>query len=409
MNTTTDSSHKDPHPATGQSKKSPIVALQRFFTVLMRSYLPDPFVLVIALTLLTAGLALGIEHASPVQIVRAWGDGFWALLAFTTQMAVILATGYVLARAPIVDRALDRLVSRIDRPQTAIITATLVGALGSYVNWGFGLVIGGIIARKLATEVRGVHFPLIIAAAYSGFTLYGLGLSASIPIAISTPDHPLSKQIGLVPLRETIFSIPMILTALAVLIILPVLNAALHPRGDAVIELDQSTPGEAEEPETVADDAEPTTFAERLNHSKFVSYSISALGFSYVAISFVDGRTLDINMVNFIVLFLGILLLRTPAAYVTTLTSGIRTVVGIILQFPFYAGIMAIMSGTGLVLTVSGWFTGIADPQSLPFLGMLSSFVINFFAPSAGGHWVIQGPFMIDEAHARGSSIPQNA
>ncbi|MFX8429747.1 TIGR00366 family protein, partial [Acinetobacter baumannii] len=77
-----------------------------------------------------------------------------------------------------------------ERPQTAIVVATLAGAIGSYLNWGFGLVLGGIIAKKLAIRVKGVHYPLIIASAYSGFTLYGLGLSASIPLLISTPKHP---------------------------------------------------------------------------------------------------------------------------------------------------------------------------------------------------------------------------
>ena len=95
-------------------------------------------------------------------------------------MAVILAMGYVLATAPLTDRLLDRIVSHVHQPRTAIIVATLVGGIGSYLNWGFGLVIGGVVA-KLALKVKGVHYPLIIAAAYSGFTMYGLGLSASIP------------------------------------------------------------------------------------------------------------------------------------------------------------------------------------------------------------------------------------
>ena len=147
----------------------------------MRKYLPDPFVFAIALTLLTVLLAIGVEGKSLTAMTTAWGKGFWSLLAFTTQMAVILAMGYVLATAPLTDRLLDRIVSHVHQPRTAIIVATLVGGIGSYLNWGFGLVIGGVVAKKLALKVKGVHYPLIIAAAYSGFTMYGLGLSASIP------------------------------------------------------------------------------------------------------------------------------------------------------------------------------------------------------------------------------------
>lgn len=138
--------------------------------------------------------------------------------------------GYVLATAPLTDRLLDRIVSHVHNPRTAIIVATLVGGIGSYLNWGFGLVIGGVVAKKLALKVKGVHYPLIIAAAYSGFTMYGLGLSASIPVLVATPGHPTAKAMGVIPLSETIFSVPMLLTSLVIIITLPLLNAWLHPR-----------------------------------------------------------------------------------------------------------------------------------------------------------------------------------
>ena len=188
--------------------------ITKFFTELMRQYLPDPFVFAILLTLLTMLLAILVERQAPSDMILSWGNGFWKLLSFTTQMAVILAMGYVLAGATIVDRFLDKIVNCVHSPRQAIIVATLVGAVGSYLNWGFGLVIGGIVAKKLAHNVRGVHYPLIIASAYSGFTLYGLGLSATIPILISTEGHALQGQMGIISLKETIFSIQKIKTIL---------------------------------------------------------------------------------------------------------------------------------------------------------------------------------------------------
>ena len=212
-----------------------------FFTELMRKYLPDPFVFAIGLTLLTMVLAVLVQGQGIVALTTSWGKGFWTLLAFTTQMAVILAMGYVLATAPLTERFLDRIVMRVHDPRTAIIVATLVGGIGSYLNWGFGLVIGGIVARKLALSVKGVHYPLIIASAYSGFTLYGLGLSASIPVLISTKGHPMEAQMGVIPLSETIFSPTMLITSLVVLITLPLLNAWLHPKpGQPVTEIDRT-------------------------------------------------------------------------------------------------------------------------------------------------------------------------
>lgn len=381
-----------------------------FFTELMRRYLPDPFVFAIMLTLLTMGLAIVVEGQAPTATVSDWGKGFWSLLAFTTQMAVILAMGYVLATAPVVDRLLNRIVSQVHNPRTAIIVATLVGAIGSYLNWGFGLMIGGIVAKKLARHVKGVHYPLIIASAYSGFTMYGLGFSATIPVLISTKGHAFESKMGLIPLTETIFSGPILIASLVVLITLPLLNAAMHPKaGEPVTEIDPNLDQEPVKTGSAASLLGDGTFASKLNNSRTLSYLIGSVGMVYVGQHFVKGGTLDLNMINFFILFLGILLLGTPMNYLEKLNEGVKTIGGIILQFPFYAGIMAIMTASGLVQSIAHVFINISTPDTLPFWGLISSFLINFFAPSGGGHWVIQGPFMIDAAKAMGASLAQTS
>lgn len=381
-----------------------------FFTELMRKYLPDPFVLAIALTLLTFILAVTIQHQSPLDSLLSWGKGFWSLLAFTTQMSVILACGFVLANAPVVDRLLDGIAGKVQSPRTAVIVATLVGGIGSYLNWGFGLVVGGVIARKLATEVKGVHYPLIIASAYSGFTLYGLGLSATIPLTIATPGHPLQKSMGVIGLGQTIFSPQMLITSAVVLVTLPLLNAALHPRpGMPVKEIDPSLFAGRPAAAVTGGELPEGTLSSRINRSRILSVVIGLLGICYVVARLAQGGGVDLDLINFFILFLGIILLGNPLAYVTKLNEGIRTVSGIILQFPFYAGIMAIMAGSGLVLTISQWFVGISTNHTLPLWGLVSSFVINFFAPSGGGHWVIQGPFMVNAAHALGAPLAQTS
>jgi len=359
-----------------------------FFTELMRRYLPDPFVFAILLTLLTMALAFGVESRPIDAVVQDWGKGFWSLLAFTTQMAVILVMGYVLAAAPIVDRFLDRIAARVSTPRQAIIVATIVGGVGSYLNWGFGLVIGGIMARKLALKVKGVHYPLIIAAAYTGFTMYSLGFSATIPVLISTKGHAFEGTMGLIPLTQTIFSAPILLTSLAVLIALPLLNAAMHPKqGEKVVELDPATVADAK-PAASAEGllGDEKTLAWRLNNSRILSLLIGLCGMAYVAMHFIKGGNLDLNMINFFILFLGVLLLGTPMKYVEKVNEGVKTIGGIILQFPFYAGIMAIMHGSGLVESIAHVFVNISTAATLPLWGLVSSFVINFFAPSGGGH-----------------------
>lgn len=381
-----------------------------FLTELMRKYLPGPFVFALGLTLLTFVLAVTIQHQNPIDTIGVWGDGFWSLLAFTMQVALILAMGFVLANAPLTDRLLDLIVSKVSRPRTAIIVATLVGGIGSYLNWGFGLIIGVVIARKLAQEVKGVHYPLIIASAYSGFTLYGLGLSATIPLTIATPGHPLEKEMGLIGLGQTIFSPAILVTAVVILVTLPLLNAMLHPKaGDSVREIDPSLSAETKSARPQSEDFKETTIASRINNSRILSMVIGLVGIAYVVINFIRGGTLNLNLINFIFLFLGIILLGTPNLYMAKINEGVKAIGGIILQYPFYAGIMAVMAGSGLVLTISQWFLNISTPRTLPFWGLISSFVINYFAPSGGGHWVIQGPFMIDAAHKLGTSLAQTS
>ena len=383
-----------------------------FFTELMRKYLPDPFVFAILLTLLTMALAFAVESRPINLVVEDWGKGFWSLLAFTTQMAVILVMGYVLAAAPIVDRFLNRIAGMVHTPRGAIIMATVVGCVGSYLNWGFGLVIGGIMAKKLALRVKGVHYPLIIASAYTGFTMYGLGLSATIPVLISTKGHSFEKQMGIIPLTDTIFSSHILLTALTVLIVLPLINAAMHPKaGEKVTEISPELADNQEAKGNAAANllGDEKTFAGRLNNSRILSLLIGLCGMAYVVTHFYKGGNLDLNMINFFILFLGVLLLRTPMAYVEKVNEGVKTIGGIILQFPFYAGIMAIMHASGLVESIAHVFVSFSTAYTLPLFGLLSSFFINFFAPSGGGHWVLQGPFMIEAAKTLGASQAHTA
>jgi short-chain fatty acids transporter len=204
----------------------------------------------------------------------------------------------------------------------------------------------------------------------------------------------------------------MLITSLVVLITLPLLNAWLHPKpGQPVTEIDRTLEERtrAAQAAVPADAGDDRTFAGRLNNSRLLSGLIGLIGVVYVVLYFHGGGTMDLNLINFIILFLGIILLGTPIRYVEKLNEGIRTISGIILQYPFYAGIMAIMASSGLVNTFSEFFVKIATPHTLPFWGLVSSFFINFFAPSGGGHWVIQGPFMIEAAKAIGASVGHTA
>ncbi|WP_218970595.1 short-chain fatty acid transporter [Alkalihalobacterium alkalinitrilicum] len=384
--------------------------LTTFFTKIMHRYLPEPFTIAIVLTIVTVVLAMGIQGTGFIETTVYWGNGFWDLLTFTMQMSVILLTGYVLAKTPIVDRLLNKAIAPIKTPAMAIIMATLIAGIGTFINWGFGLVIGAIVARKIALHVKGVHYPLIIAAAYSGFVLYGSGISGSVPITISTPGHFLEEQMGVIPLSETIFSLPMMLTTLAILITLPIFNVLIHPkRKEDIIEIAQPDVQVHEQSEIAATTVEEDTFASKMNNSKILGIGIGVLGLIYTVSYFSTGNSLNINSLNFIMLFLGMLLMGTPARYFNSLLEGIKSIAGLVIQFPFYAGIIGILAGTGLGTTIAQWFVTISTPESLPFWSLISAYFVNLLAPSGGGQWAIQGPVMIEAAKELGASTIKTA
>lgn len=380
-------------------------AIADFFTRFMSRYMPDPLVIAIILTFLTAILAILIEGTTPAQAVEYWGDGFWNLLAFTMQMTVILLSGYILARTPIVDRLMDWLISPVNTPRGAIIAATAIAAIASWLNWGFGLVIGTLIAQKLGHKVKGLHYPLVIAAGYSGFVVYGIGLSGSIPLLINTPGHFLEGTIGLVPLSSTIFSPVVLGTSILILVTMPFFNALLHPKDPRnVVEVD---PGEQS---LVSRQVfENRTPADRLNNSAIIGVGMGAFGLLYTALYFWQGGSLTLNSVNLLFLFLGIMLFVTPNRFLSAVSDGVKILGGIIIQFPFYAGILGILSASGLVVTFANWFVSISSAQTLPLWSLISAGLINLFVPSGGGQWVIQGPVMMEAAGQLGASVPATA
>src|ERR1051325_3166706 len=162
-------------------------AITRFFVRYAERYIPDPYLYALLLTFLTAIAAYVWTPADSAKIVTAWYDGIWAILAFAMQMALILSTGVALAEAPQVKQLLHRLASIPSHQGAAAVTVFLAGAIGSWLNWGFGLVAGALMAREVAKRVRETDFGLLVAAAYMGNIVWASGLSSSIALASATP------------------------------------------------------------------------------------------------------------------------------------------------------------------------------------------------------------------------------
>lgn len=379
--------------------------LANFFMRIMSRYMPDPLVVAIILTALTVVFAMLSQGTGFFEATQYWGTDFWSLLAFTMQMTIILLAGYILARTPLVNWLMDMLIAPVTTPRGAIIAATMIAGVATWLNWGFGLVIGTLIAQKLGHKVKGLHYPLVIAAGYSGFAIYGIGLSGSVPLLINTPGHFLEETIGLIPLSETIFSPIMLITSALIVLTLPFFNAMLLPKNPADIKEVQAGEGaRVTEPDTARD-----TVAEKLNNSAIIGVGTGLFGMLYVVLYLWNGGAITLNFVNTLFLFLGILLFVTPNRFLAALTDGVKILGGVIIQYPFYAGILGILSGSGLIVTFASWFVSISTAETLPIWSFISAGLINIFVPSGGGQWVIQGPVMMEAARQLGAPIPATA
>jgi len=392
-------------------------ALAEPFVALFARWMPNPFLFAVLLTLLTFGLAWGLVGYAPVLTVDAWGGAFWRLLTFSGQIAITLITGYALAHTDPVRRLLVRFARLARSPASAYVIVGLAAGLGSLLSWAVGLIVGALIARQTAIVCRQrgivVHYPLIVATAYAGFVIWHLGLSSSIGLVIATPDHFLADQIGLIPTSDTIFASWNVITALAVLVSLPFLMARLRPEpGDCIEIPDHLVTVAQSEAGDDADRPEPDTLspARRIEQARWLNGLLGLGGLIFLGRHFfVHGGGLDLNIVNFVFLVAGLLLARSPLHYADLITDGGRTLGPILLQYPFYAGIMGMMLDSGLAVRIAGWFTAIASAHTLPFWSMISGGLLNIFIPSGGGQWAVQGPIVIEAARELGADIPRVA
>ena len=369
------------------------------FVKLVERYLPDPYIFVLLLTLITFAFAVVIQNQSPLTTIQQWGDGFWGLLTFSMQMLLVLVTGFMLACTPLVKALLERIASLAKSPGSAIVLVTLVSLIASWINWGFGLVVGALFAKALARKVS-VDYRLLVASAYSGFIVWHGGLAGSVPLTIATPGHFSEAQIGVVGTGETIFSGFNLLLLAIMFVIIPLVNRLMLPPESESIIVDSAK---------LKDDALPSATNERpadkLENSKVLGLLVGFAGLAYLINYFVSGGGLNLNIVNTLFLFLAIVLHGTPRNVLHSLQQAVQGGSGIVIQFPFYAGIMAVMVQSGLAQTMSEWLISFASAESLPVWSFISAGIVNIFVPSGGGQWAVQAPVILPAAAELGAEI----
>ena len=368
----------------------------------MNRWLPDPFLFAIILTIVVFIAAMIGTGMGPIQMIWAWGgkgttgSGMWNLLAFSMQMALVLVLGSALASAKICKKILGSIASLAKSKKSAILVVTFVSTICCWLNWGFGLIVGALLAKEVARRVRDVDYPLLIAAAYSGFVIWHAGLSGSIPLALGGNGYAVGDQVFQATTSQTIFHPMNLIMCLVILLIMPLVNYAMHPDEAHTITVDPSVLKEEEERVYTKD-----TPAEKIEHSKILWAIVVIMGFVYIVYYFIQkGFSLDLNIVNTIFLFLGLLAHGNLRKYVDAIGDATAGAAGILLQFPFYAGIMGIMVAKNandvcLAGIISDFFVRISTTVTFPLWTFLSAGVVNFFVPSGGGQWAVQGPIVM--------------
>jgi short-chain fatty acids transporter len=385
---------------------------------------PDPFVIAVGLTVLTAILAVtvGYEGQGSVAdksklLIDSWrgSDGLWKFLAFGMQMCLILVTGHALAASKPVRKMIDALAGL---PKSAGSAAAMVGFLTivlGLISWGLGLIVGALLAREVARSLRhrGIkaHGALLAAAGYMALLVFHGGLSGSAPLKMTSKVEaesvlPASVVEMLtvdgvfdgVSLSQTVFSPMNLFVSGGLLVLVPMVLWLLTPKGgegkeDEIVEMPMSDdPVMAD-----IDDGRLKGFPDWIERSPIVVWVLaSALLLGYWR--FVDQSgvlRMGPNEINMVMLALGLILHGSVRSYISAAEDGAAGCAGIILQFPLYAGIMGMGVSSGLVADFSSWIGSFATETTAPLVTFISAGVVNLFVPSGGGQWGIQGPIAL--------------
>jgi short-chain fatty acids transporter len=401
-------------PSATEERPGLLARVALGLTAWSERWIPDAFIFALIGTLLVVVCAVLTGHGL-IATVDAWGKSFWSLIPFTLQMALVIITGYVLASAPPIYRLIRALATVPRSPRGAVALVTLFALLSSWLNWGFSLIFSAVLAREVARRVE-ADYRALCAASFLGLgSVWAQGLSGSAALQMATPGllQPETRAIiahgdlvpgGIIPLTHTIFLWQSLLSVgVEIVLVTGLMYLVTPPRSRARTAQDLGIdlgPGLAAD----ASSKDPArTPGQWLEHSPLLTLLTVLLGGIYVVHYFADSteglNAINLNILNLCFLFLGILLHGTPARLMRAVQEATPAVWGVILQFPFYAGIAGVITGAHLNERIAGLFVRLASPATLPPIVALYSALLGMFVPSGGSKWVIEAPYVMEAAH----------
>ncbi len=379
----------------------------------VEKYLPSPFVIALLLTLITFIFALfftGKEASivnNGIDILGFWQQGLWELLAFTMQMVLILLLGHTLALTAAFSKFINLLADSAKNTAQAAAMVSFFAILLSFFNWGLCVIFGAILSRKLAERFsqkgRIINYGLIGAAGYSGMMTWHGGFSGSAPLKVAEANHFLVDKIGSISIDETIFSTMNVAVSVVIIIAIPLVLLLIGQKLPGKnIKLQASSETSSEEKSTDKEAEDKVWIAKLLG----IIMLVSAILYGFRQYH-QGANIIDLNFINLLLFAFSISLHKNLRAFLHAVDDAIKGVSGIIIQFPLYAGIMGIMKYSGLVVVISDTFVSISTVQTFPIFTFISAAVVNFFVPSGGGQWAVQGPIIAEAATNLNIAIPK--
>jgi short-chain fatty acids transporter len=374
-------------------------------------WFPDSYIFAVLAILVVSSGAL-FAGLSPKAIATSFGDGYWSLIPFTMQMAIVTISGYVVASSPPAGKLINWLAKIPKTERSAIAYVALFTILASLLNWALSLVFGGLYVRALARRMDlRVDYRAAGAAGYLGLgATWALGLSSSAAqLQANAESIPKSLMpiTGVIPFSQTIF-LPQSLFMLAVLIVVSVAIAywSAPTRERAVTAHDLGIDIQNDVEDHIDAPKQP---GEWLEYSPILTILVAILGFWWLALEFQNKDVIvaisNLNTYNFLFLMLGMLLTWRPKRFLRSIAKAVPSTAGILIQFPLYGSIAFILTkapgADGLALShhISDFFVSISTKDTFSALMGVYSAVLGFFVPSGGGKWIIEAPYLMQAAN----------
>jgi short-chain fatty acids transporter len=419
------------HAKHGIEDEGPLARTALRFTAFTEKWLPDAFGFVLVGTFVV--LLFGLVTGEPLLkrpddpaatkgygLIDGWGLGFWSLITFTLQMAMIIIGGYAVATSGPIARLITRLARIPKSPRTAVAFVAAVAMLASYLNWAFSLIFAAILAREVARNVPKADYRALGAMAFLGLgTVWAQGLSGSAALQVasaSSSPAPVQEVIkagghasGLIPLTDTIFTWQAIVATLIVYAVGVAMAWFIAPgegnartAEDIGIELKPLIGRGSAYNGKQSQDGEKRRPGDWLEHSPLFSLLVVALGAIYL-VRYFEGKSffnaLDLNTVNLILFLLAMLLHWRPWRMARAVRDGAPAAAGVLLQFPLYGGIFGMIAYTGVSARIAGWLVQASNQFLFPPLVAIYSFILGVFVPSGGSKWVIEAPYVLQAAN----------